>query len=76
MEEHLSWEQICKKYPEEWVVLTEIDADEFTNEVFRGVVVDHGKNREGVFTRIAKPLAGKPHSVLFTGHSTAWANHY
>ena len=67
VEEHLSWEQIRKKYPDEWVVLIDLDADELTHEVFGGVVFDHGKDRKNVYARIKKPLAGKSRSVLFTG---------
>ena len=67
MEKHLSWEQIRKKYPNEWVALIDLDMDELTLEVFGGVVFDHCKDRKTIYKRIKKPLAGKDRSVMYTG---------
>jgi hypothetical protein len=44
--EPLSWEEICKRYPDEWVCLVEIDRPEPQNFEFRTArVVGHGKTR-------------------------------
>jgi hypothetical protein len=46
LSEPLTWEQICKRYPDEWVCLVEIDRPEPNNFEFRTArVVGHGKTR-------------------------------
>jgi hypothetical protein len=44
--EPLTWEQICARYPDEWVCLVEIDEINDTDFDFRTArVVGHGKTR-------------------------------
>jgi hypothetical protein len=44
--EPLAWDEICKRYPDEWVCLVEIDRVEPQNFEFRTArVVGHGKTR-------------------------------
>jgi len=44
--EPLTWEQICDRYPNEWVCLVEIDKINDTDFDFRTArVVGHGKTR-------------------------------
>jgi hypothetical protein len=44
--EPLTWQQICERYPDEWVCLVEIDRPEDNNFAFRTArVVGHGKGR-------------------------------
>ena len=44
--EPLTWEQICKRYPDQWVCLVEIDRSEPNNFEFHTArVVGHGKTR-------------------------------
>jgi len=50
--ERLTWDKICRRYPDEWVVLAEIeradetDADEVTIEFCTAVVIAHHKTRK------------------------------
>ena len=67
VKQHLSWEEIKKRYPNEWVVLIDLDADDETDEVFGGVVFDHGVDRRSVHTRNKGQLAGSSIAILFTG---------
>jgi hypothetical protein len=56
----LSWDEICKHYPDEWVCLVEIDRSEPQNFEFRTArVVGHGKTR-------SEPLA----------QARPWREHY
>ncbi len=44
--EPLTWQQICERYPDEWVCLVEIDEINDTDFDFRTArVVGHGKTR-------------------------------
>jgi hypothetical protein len=46
LSEPLTWEQICERYPDEWVCLVEIDEINDTDFDFRTArVVGHGKTR-------------------------------
>ena len=46
LSELLTWEQICNRYPNEWVCLVEIDKINDTDFAFRTArVVGHGKTR-------------------------------
>jgi hypothetical protein len=48
--EPLTWEQICDRYPEEWVCLVEIDHINDTDFDFRTArVVGHGKTRKASY---------------------------
>lgn len=48
--EPLTWDQICARYPDEWVCLVEIDRPEPQNFEFRTArVVGHGKTRREPF---------------------------
>ncbi|HEX2570540.1 MAG TPA: hypothetical protein VH877_13375 [Polyangia bacterium] len=54
--ERLTWEEICARYPDEWVVLTEIDFIEEDDEEFRtAVVLDHSKKRGEALRRVVLP---------------------
>lgn len=65
----LSWEQICEKFPDEWVVLTDIDWIDNVDYEFRtATVLGHSKGRSEVL-KITRPLRG-PESEsahLYTG---------
>jgi hypothetical protein len=63
--EPLTWEQICDRYPNEWVCLVEIDKINDTDFEFRTArVVGHGK------TRIAPYDQAQPFEDVYTsmGH--------
>lgn len=62
-----TWEKIRQEYPDEWVVLTELDADEQTHEVRGGEVMGHGKSKRDLLVRLKPQLGGKSLAILFTG---------
>ena len=71
--EPLTWEQICERYPDEWVCLVEIDRLQENNFAFRTArVVGHGKHPGDPFVQ-ARPFndqyEGKGH--YFTGRVRA-----
>lgn len=54
--ERLSWTEICLRYPDEWVVLVEIDREDEDNFEFNtAVVLGHSKGHNEVL-RQTRPL--------------------
>ncbi|HEX3766621.1 MAG TPA: hypothetical protein VHW23_48335 [Kofleriaceae bacterium] len=54
--EPLTWEQICERYPDQWVCLVEMDKINDTDFDFRTArVVGHGKTRRDPLDQ-ARPL--------------------
>lgn len=71
--EPLTWEEICERYPEQWVCLVEIDKLEEQNFEFRTArVVGHGKTRRDPLEQ-ARPLRARYEEIghYFTGRITA-----
>lgn len=67
--EPLTWKEICERYPEEWVVLVEVDWHNDTDLDFRSArVAGHGKTRKEPLVQ-ARPLSERYPSTahLFTG---------
>jgi hypothetical protein len=65
----LSWVEICERYPDEWVVLVEIDWVNDTDFDFRSArVAGHGKSRKDPLIQ-ARPLHSLYPSMghFFTG---------
>ena len=67
--EPLTWEEICLRYPDEWVVLVEVDWLNDTDLDFRSArVAGHGKTRKEPLVQ-ARPLQAQYSTMahLFTG---------
>jgi hypothetical protein len=67
--EPLTWKQICDRYPDEWVVLVEVDWLNDTDFDFRTArVAGHGKTRKEPLEQ-ARPLREKYDAMghFFTG---------
>jgi hypothetical protein len=60
-------EEINNTFDSEWVLLDDPEANEF-NEVLRGRVVYHSKDRDEVYRQIRK-LTSRRFAVLYTGRS-------
>ena len=45
-QERLTWEEICARYPEEWVVLVDLDWINEDGDFRTAVVLGHGKGRD------------------------------
>lgn len=71
MDGKLSWDEIKNQYPNEWVILVDLDADDVSNEVHAGVVFAHSKNERELLASTKEALAGKSSAVLFTGELAA-----
>ena len=71
MADKLTWDEIKRKYPDEWVILVEVDADELSNEVQAGVVFAHSRSERQLLASTKEALAGKSSAVLFTGELVA-----
>ncbi|MBI3890986.1 MAG: hypothetical protein HY303_05595 [Candidatus Wallbacteria bacterium] len=67
MSEKITWNQIRQRYPDEWVILVDLDADEETNEVFGGVVLGHDPSEKKLIKDTKDAAAGTSAAILFTG---------
>ena len=45
MAEKLTWDEIKRRYPDEYVVMVDIDVDRSTTTLIGGTVVNHGKDK-------------------------------
>lgn len=71
--EPLTWSEICERYPEEWVVLIEVDWVNDTDLELRSArVAGHGKRRRDPLEQ-ARPLRSRYPSMahLYTGRIRA-----
>lgn len=65
----LTWQQICARYPEQWVALVDIDWVTENDLEFRSArVAGHGKTRKAPLDQ-ARPLRARYHEIghFFTG---------
>lgn len=67
MTDKLTWVEIKSRYPDEWVILVDLDADDLSNEVHAGVVFAHSKNERELLAATKDALSGQSSAVLFTG---------
>lgn len=50
--ELLTWQQICERYPEQWVALVEMDWNEETDEFTTARVAGHGATRAAPYAQM------------------------
>lgn len=68
--ERLSWAEICRRYPDEWVMLTGFESpEEDSPDIASGVVVGHGRSRKAVWAASKTLEAGRDAGLtcVFTG---------
>jgi hypothetical protein len=66
MENRKTWVEMRSEFPDEWLLITDIERDEYGN--FKsGVVVRHSHDQEPVYR---KPLLDKPTAFRYTGESS------
>jgi hypothetical protein len=74
LRERLTWKEICERYPNEWVVLVDMEHenDDDDCDVVAGVVLGHSKNRADCL-RETRPLrpSGIACAHLYTGELIA-----
>ena len=64
MAERLTWEEIVARYPDEWVIVTDID-DDRTDSFLVATVAHHGTDRDAMEQRFARMRI--PSGIFFTG---------
>ena len=57
--------KIKRRYPKEWLLLTNVVADELTRPI-KGKLVAHSKNRDDIHDRLARVRAGSV-CIEYTG---------
>ena len=69
----LTWVEICARYPNQWVVLGDIDyGDDVSYEIRSAVVIAHGAGRVDVLRRASPRLpVGGRFAHLYTGRVQA-----
>ena len=66
--ERLSWKEICARYPDEWVTMTDFEwehGDEDNGELVSAVVLGHSKKR-GDSLRATRALRERENMMKFT----------
>jgi hypothetical protein len=72
--ERLTWQQICERYPDQWVALVEMDWNDETDEFTVARVAGHGTTRRAPFDQMR--AAGLDHETVghfYTGRIRAHA---
>ncbi len=57
--------KLKRRYPKEWLLLTNVVADELTRPI-KGKLVAHSKNRDDIYDRLAH-IRARSVSVEYTG---------
>lgn len=66
MGQEMTWEEMKKAFPDEWLLITDYELDEY-GEVKRGVVERHASDMETV---AKPPVLTKDTAFRYTGEST------
>ncbi|MBI4864646.1 MAG: hypothetical protein HY815_30980 [Candidatus Riflebacteria bacterium] len=67
MDEKLTWEEIKKKYPDEWVILLDYEDDPAGADVLSGIVFAHSSDERELLDSTKLALTGKERAILYTG---------
>jgi len=66
MKDKITWEEMKKKFPDEWLVVTDFELDKY-GKIIDGVVERHSKKKEQVAN---PPIIDKDTAFRYTGEST------
>ncbi|MFH0799844.1 MAG: hypothetical protein V2A66_06650 [Pseudomonadota bacterium] len=66
MGQRVTWAEMKRAYPDEWLRLVDFELDE-TGEIKCGEVLFHSRSKEEVYSQ---PLSGKSEAFWYTGEST------
>ena len=61
--ERLSWDEICRRYPKEWVVLIDYSLND-NEDVVAGCVLAHAASKADIKDAMAQP---RDAAILYTG---------
>jgi hypothetical protein len=67
MAEKLTWDEIKKRFPDEWVILVNLDRNTDDETVKGGEVFAHSTNKRELLSSTKMALAGQCRAVRFTG---------
>lgn len=67
MADKLSWDEIKRRYPDEYVVLVEAEWDGSLPEVTAAVVLGHAKTNQELVASTKDLVAGREITILYTG---------
>lgn len=65
MGKKMTWEEMKKKYPDEWLLITDFDLDN-SGHIIAGCVRRHSKDKDTVYRR---PALNKSTAFRYTGES-------
>lgn len=65
MEKKMTWNEMKKTFPDEWLLITDYEADE-SGHVILGVVARHSRNKDEVYRL---PALDKACAFKYTGES-------
>lgn len=66
--ERLSWVEICRRYPQEWIVLIDYTVDD-NEDVQTGIVFAHAREKSEIRQEMAQP---RDAAILYTGPVRSW----
>lgn len=66
MEQKMTWEEMKTQYPDEWLLVTDFEINQY-GEIKTGIVYKHSKDKQEVYR---SPQLGKPVAFEYTGEST------
>ena len=66
MKEKITWGNMIKKFPDEWLLITDFDLDQY-GHVIAGIVNRHSKEKNEVYRL---PSLNKSTAFRYTGEST------
>ena len=65
MGEKITWDDMKKEFPDEWLLITDFDLDK-SGHIIAGIVNRHSKDKDNVY---GLPALNKPTAFRFTGES-------
>lgn len=74
MKQKMTWDEMKRAFPDEWLLVTSYESDEYGN-VILGIVERHSKDDQEVFR---PPAPKKSCAFIYTGESTfpgGWRAH-
>lgn len=66
MERKMTWQEMQQTFPNEWLLITEYEIDQY-GQVAAGIVTRHSTNKDAIYQL---PAINKPAAFEYTGEST------
>jgi hypothetical protein len=66
MKDKITWDEMKKYYPDEWLLITDFDLDR-SGHILDGIVNRHSKDKDDVYRL---PALKRPTAFRYTGEST------